>query len=180
MRCINTSTKLHIFIWLSIHCSTHIITSIELWIQSTIFIIETNRSSILHLVGSTSNRQRMTCNKACRSHFVKPIGIGSRLDSFQFRRREQGTVIYILSFSLGCTTIFTSQSHILLTIHHIRLIPIVLKANRTAVAYLRSTVSTFFGCNDNNTIGCTRTVNGSRGSILQNINFFNIIRINVF
>ncbi len=111
----------------------------------------------------------------CFEHFFKPVGIGVILEMIF----SGGTVQLVTAGqrSVGVGACLTDVLAVLVGIHYVidttgnvvhTYVPIV-------VYFQRLVFLTAFGSDDDHTVGCTRTVNGSSRCILQNLDGFNIV-----
>ena len=71
----------------------------------------------------------------------------------------------------------TTPSNIVTCTHSRRLINQAFKSYRTWIVQSQRTCFTTFGCNQNYTVSTTRTIDGCRRSIFQDVDWFNITRV---
>ena len=106
----------------------------------------------------------MVCTYCQAIDFILPVRIGST---------QLAVSVIIFTFPY-----FFYKSAKFVTIHHVERFLYITKRNITIVRHTRfGTCLPFFGSNDDNTIGCTRTIDSSCRSIFQHRKALNVIRI---
>ena len=176
MRINHTGTELHEF---GIHgvvhtgCVTLVVRTCTL--QCTLLVIVVERYIISTVRATTAEGYVVILADTSLEHFVKPICIGSILE----------VILAILTHlvttrqrSIGIRTSLTQIVAILVGVHHVIYITRnLVNTEVTRVVHLQRLVFlTILGSDDNDTISCTRTIDGTRRSILQDLNGLNIIR----
>ena len=140
----------------------------------------TRRRHIGWFLCSSRNWKCMTVHPRSRSKSIKPIHIIIIFNSNQFWCWKYFIIRNIFSVTFSSSRVFPCKLDILLSIHHIGSIHIIFKSNGTIITDFRSSGFSSFGSHDYNSIRSSGTINSCRRGILQYINLFNVIRIDVF
>ena len=143
--------------------------------QGTLLVIVVERYIISTVRATTAEGYVVILADTGLEHLVKPISVGW----------IQEVILAILTHlistrdrSVGVGTSSTKVLAILVGVHHVIYIARnLVNTEVTRVVHLQRLVFlTILGSDDNDTIGCTRTVDGTRRSILQDLDGLNIIR----
>ena len=136
----------------------------------------TDRSHIAHILRTTGNIQVVTVLYTGLVSQVIPVCIRikricSVLELLDFFICKTGSLTFCLQSLIIHAGIFVRTQ----TVDHIGSI---LEADIAAIRNFRLAGRTTLGGNQNNTVRCLRSIDGSRSSIFQNRNTFNVIGVN--
>ena len=143
--------------------------------QGTLLVIVVERYIISTVRATTAEGYVVVLSDTGLEYLVKPICVGFVLEMIHSILAH---LVTARQRSVGILASLTQVVAILVSVHYIIYIARNLVNTKvTGVVHLQRLVFlTILGSNDNDTIGSTRTVDGTRRSILQNLDGLDIIR----
>ena len=137
--------------------------------DSNAFLIQiSTRYLIVDSFCTATHRQIIVLHQSIAKYLILPVGTLTQ----SFRVTE--SIFYV---TICKSTQFITMTCILTQVHHINLLRYLLISHRSLKTNFRSASHSCFHCNQYDTIGGLRTINCSSRSIFQNLNTFNIGRV---
>ena len=175
---IHTSSERNMLINSDIYYRTQVVACIFLRLNHTIFEIIAARETVFHSFRATNRRQAMVCHKGRTGHSIQPIEILTFFHCLQFGRVGKNLLVSLINIvGRSATGSLSCQLHIFVTGHHVGQVCIRSHTNITVIGNFRLTSLPSFSRYNDYTVCTTGTINSRCRSILQDVNLFNIVRI---
>ena len=165
---ITIGTNLKPLVHIGLNISTETCTGETRTDTNTILVEETAREVIVHILSTAADTKLMLVHKCCLEEFVLPIGtIGKQIRVFILFESTPSPQLSTRVVELG----------ILFEVHHFEMLWQRLPSHHALIYNLRFAFLTFLCGDENDTVRCTRTVDGCSRSILQHLKRSNVRRV---
>ena len=162
-----------------LHIQAQVVFAHVIALERALFLIESGGEQGRGAVGAARSGHLMVLHDAVVEHLVHPVRPVAVLNGFPLVGREDGGVVGrgvpLARRAIG----LAAHVHVVLAHQHVGILRPSVDAHITVVGQTRLSGLTFLGGDDDYAVGTLRTVDGGRGSVLQDFDALDVRRCDV-